>query len=242
MTPPAAPAGPATPIHAVAQRPAPGPDRGSGASPVPRPAQAPGGRASLARAPIPSSGRGPGRNTRQRCAPGRTQPSGRRGPPRNRVPAPPVTLPRRALLGLPETTGRCPAAAARPRARVRMRCARRRRIVALAHGVAHRTPDPVPGAARTAGECCRCGSQKSMSPIGPGKAVMVDVARLARQHRHVSSGWRRMSPARASRGGGRSGTGRSTRNRPTPKNWMAVVRGPGEAASAASGSSCWPWG
>jgi len=198
---------------------APGPDRGSGAKPVRRPPQAPGRRAGLARAPIPSSGRGPGRNTRQRCAPGRTPPSGRRGPPRNPVPALPGSLPRRALPGRPETTGRCPAAVAGPQAGVRMRCARRRRIVALAHGAAHRTLDPVPGAARTAGECCRCGSQKSKSRIGPWKAVADDVARPARQQRrHVSSGWRRMSPARASRGGGRPGTGRWARNRPTPKS------------------------
>jgi len=245
-TPPAAPAGPATPIQALAQGPAPGPDQGSGAKPVSGPAQAPGRRAGLARVPIPSSDRGPGRNTRQRCAPGRTPPPGRRGLARNPVPARPGPLPRRALPGLPETTGQHLGPAAGPGTRARMRCARPRRGVAPARGAVHRTVDPVPGRAVTAGACCRCGSQQRGSWIGPGKAIADDVVRLPPRHRHMSSGWRRMRPARADRGGGRARTGGPVRNRPTPRTWVAVVRGPGArprgAASAECGSSCWPSG
>ena len=240
-TPLAAPAALGMPIQASARCPAPAPDRSLGPKPGLVRAQIPSRMAGLAREPTPGSGRGPGRNIRPRCVLGRAPPPSRRGPMRNLVPARPGSPPRRARLGLRETTGRrlVPAALAR------MRSARRCPTVGLAHGMAHGTAGLVPGATRTTDSDCRRGSQESRSWGRRGGAVADGAARLPlRRRRHVSSDWRRRSPARAGPGGGRPRTGRPTGNRPMPRCRIAVARRPHGrvpgAASAGGGSCCWP--
>ena len=237
----AALAGLGTPIQASAQCQASAPDRGLGPKPGLGRAQVRSRRAGLARAPIPGSGRGPGRKTRPRCVPGRAPPPSRRGPMRNLVTAQPGSLLRRARLGPPERTGRRLVLAAR----ARVRHARRRRTVGPAHGMAHGTAILVPDATRTTASGCRCGSQESRSRGKRGEAVTDGAARLPpRRRRHVNLGWRRRSPARAGPGGGRPRTGRPTGNRPMPRCRIAVARRPHgrapAAAGAGDGSCCWP--
>ena len=196
--------------------------------PIQAPAQGP--------APAPDGGSGPkpapgpARITGRRAGSARAPtPGSGRGPGRN-------TRPRCALRRAPPP-GR--------RGQARIRCVRRCRIVAPAHGVALGTADLVPGVTWTAAAGCRCGNGDCGSRGRPGEGAADSEVRLARRRRRVSSGWRRTGLARAGRGG-RSGTARPAGNRPTPWAEVAVVRGPrGRAPGAVSagyGSYCWPSG